>query len=173
MELTFANSAVRSGEDTLSPASVVVSSWYDLYGTDVLRLCYMYMRNRADAEDALQETFLKIWRKLERYEGRNQCSPRSWIMQVACNTCKDQLRKSWRKHEERTVTIEDLSALGNASREDRELVMDVMNLPEKYRSVILMVYWYGMTIKEAAETLRISQSTIHRRLERARSMIAC
>ena len=62
MELTFANSAVRSGEDTLSPASVVVSSWYDLYGTDVLRLCYMYMRNRADAEDALQETFLKIWR---------------------------------------------------------------------------------------------------------------
>ena len=97
MELTFANSAVRSGEDTLSPASVVVSSWYDLYGTDVLRLCYMYMRNRADAEDALQETFLKIWRKLDCYEGRNHCSPRSWIMQVACNTCKDQLRKSWRK----------------------------------------------------------------------------
>ena len=51
--------------------------------------------------------------------------------------------------------------------------MDVRNIPEKYRSVILMVYWYGMTIKEAAETLRTSQSTIHRRLERARSMIAC
>lgn len=50
-------------------------------------------------------------------------------------------------------------------------MMDVMNLPEKYRSVILMVYWQGMTMKETAETLRISQSTTCRRLEKARSMI--
>jgi RNA polymerase sigma-70 factor (ECF subfamily) len=92
-------------------------------------------------------------------------------MRVACNTCKDMLRKSWRKHEERTITPDDLSSLGDASREDRDLIMDVMNLPEKYRSVILMVYWQGMTMKETAETLRISQSTICRRLEKARSMI--
>ena len=171
MELMYANGAVRSGEDTICSASAVVSAWYDRYGTDVLRLCYMYMRNRADAEDAVQETFLKIWRKLDCYEGRNNCTPRSWIMQVACNTCKDQLRKSWRRHEERTVTVEALSYLGEASREDRELVMDVMNLPEKYRSVLLLVYWYGMTIKETSEVLQASQSTIHRRLEKARSMI--
>lgn len=173
MELTDTIGTIHSEENAACSASVIVSVWYDRYGTDVLRLCFMYMRNRADAEDALQETFLKIWRKLDCYEGRNQCSPRSWIMQVACNTCKDQLRKSWRKHEEYPVTIEDLSSLGDASREDRELVMDVMNLPEKYRSVILMVYWYGMTLAETAETLQISQSTVHRRLEKARSMIAC
>ena len=173
MELTDTIGTIHSEENAACSASVIVSVWYDRYGTDVLRLCFMYMRNRADAEDALQETFLKIWRKLDCYEGRNQCSPRSWIMQVACNTCKDQLRKSWRKHEEYPVTIEDLSSLGDASREDRELVMDVMNLPEKYRSVILMVYWYGMTLAETAETLQISQSAVHRRLEKARSMIAC
>ena len=92
-------------------------------------------------------------------------------MRVACNTCKDLLRKSWRKHEERTITEEDLSKLGNASREDRELIMDVMNLPEKYRSVLLMVYWQGMTIKETADTIGTGQSTVSRRLEKARSMI--
>jgi RNA polymerase sigma-70 factor (ECF subfamily) len=173
MELTNTIGTIHSDENAACSASAVVSAWYDRYGTDVLRLCFMYMRNLADAEDALQETFLKIWRKLDRYEGRNNCSPRSWIMQVACNTCKDQLRKSWRKHEENPVTVENLSSRGDASREDRELVMDVMNLPEKYRSVILMVYWYGMTLAETAETLQISQSTVHRRLEKARSMIAC
>ena len=141
------------------------------YQTAVLRTCYLYLCDRSQAEDAVQETFLKVWRKLDCFEARNHCSARSWIMRVACNTCKDMLRKSWRKHEERTITPDDLSSLGDSSREDRELMMDVMNLPEKYRSVILMVYWQGMTMKETAETLRISQSTTCRRLEKARSMI--
>lgn len=171
MELTYENGAAIPNRLTKNPASTVVSGWYDQYGTDVLRLCFMYMRNRLDAEDATQETFLKVWRKLDCFEARNHCSARSWIMRVACNTCKDMLRKSWRKHEDRSVTPEDLSVLGDSSREDRELMMDVMNLPEKYRSVILMVYWQGMTMKEASETLRLSQSTICRRLEKARSMI--
>ena len=83
MELTLGSSAVHSGEAVTCSASAVVSAWYDRYGTDVLRLCYMYMRNRSDAEDALQETFLKIWRKLDCYEGRNHCTARSWIMKVA------------------------------------------------------------------------------------------
>ena len=172
MELTY--KARAAGPEKAKPrsASEVVSAWYDQYGTDVLRLCFMYMRNRPDAEDATQETFLKIWRKLDRYEARNNCSVRTWIMRVACNTCKDMLRKSWRKHEERTVTPEDLATLGESSREDRELIIDVMNLPEKYRSVLLMVYWQGMTIRETAETLRSAQSTICMRLEKARSMIA-
>lgn len=171
MELTYENGAAIPNRLTKNPASTVVSGWYDQYGTDVLRLCFMYMRNRLDAEDATQETFLKVWRKLDCFEARNHCSARSWIMRVACNTCKDMLRKSWRKHEDRSVTPEDLSAQGDSSREDRELMMDVMNLPEKYRSVILMVYWQGMTMKEASETLRLSQSTICRWLEKARSMI--
>ena len=172
MELSYENAGTCSVQTLPHSASAVVFAWYDQYGTDVLRLCFMYMRNKADAEDAAQETFLKVWRNLDRFEGRNHCSARTWIMRVACNTCKDLLRKSWRKHEERTITEEDLAKLGNASREDRELIMDVMNLPEKYRSVLLMVYWQGMTIRETAEILRSTQSTVCRRLEKARSMIA-
>ena len=171
MELIYENGAAIRDKMMTNSASVVVSAWYDQYGTDILRLCFMYLRNRSDAEDATQEIFLKIWRKLDYFEGRNHCSARSWIMRVACNTCKDMLRKSWRKHEERTITPDDLYTLGDASQEDRDLIMDVMNLPEKYRSVLLMVYWQGMTMKETAETLRISQSTICRRLDKARSMI--
>ena len=61
---------------------------------------------------------------------------------------------------------------GQSTDEDREMIMDVMNLPEKYRQVILLVFWYGMTIRETAECIRTSQSTAFRRLEKAKKMIA-
>lgn len=171
MELTYKNTGACSEQETLHIAAAVVSAWYDQYGTDVLRLCFTYMRNRADAEDALQETYLKVWRNVDRFQGRNGCSARSWIMQIACNTCKDQLRKSWRKHEERSLTPEDLPDAESVSHEDIELFMDVMNLPEKYRIVLLLVYWQGMTIKEVADTIGVGLATVSRRLEKARSMI--
>ena len=171
MELTNENAGIGPEQSLPRSACAVVSDWYDRYGTDVLRLCYMYMRNRMDAEDATQETFLKIWLNLDRFEGRNHCSARSWIMRIACNTCRDQLRKGWRKHEERRLTPEDLPAAESVSHEDIELLMDVMNLPDKYRIVLLMVYWQGMTIKETADMIGAGQSTVSRRLEKARSMI--
>ena len=49
--------------------------------------------------------------------------------------------------------------------------MDVMNLPEKYRVVLLLVYWQGMTVQETADTIGVALSTVSRRLEKARSMI--
>ena len=171
MEMTSKNETAVPDMAMMHSASAVVSAWYDLYRTDVLRLCFMYMRNRPDAEDASQETFLKIWRKLDCYEGRNHCSARSWIMKIAGNTCKDMLRKSWRKHEECTILPEELPAPGDIAQENRDLIIDVMNLPEKYRNVLLLVYWQGMTIRKAAETLRASQSTVCRRLEKARAMM--
>ena len=148
-----------------------LSAWYDSYGTDILRYCFMMLGNRTDAEDATQETFLKVWRNIGRFEYKNGCSPKSWIIRIADNTCRDYLRKGWHKYENQLITPEDLQKLGNAPDESREMIMDVMNLPEKYRSVLLMVYWQGMTIREAAEALHSSQTTVFRRLEKARSMI--
>ena len=149
-----------------------LTEWYDMYGTDVLRYCYMFLGNRSDAEDATQDTFLKVWRNIDRFESRNGCSPKSWILRIAGNTCRDYLRKAWRKHENRLVTPEDLARLGSAPQEDREMLMDVMNLPEKYRQVLLLVFWQGMTIREAAKCICTSESTVCRRLEKARTMIA-
>ena len=149
-----------------------LTDWYDQYGTDVLRYCYMFLGNRPDAEDATQDTFLKVWRNLDHFEARNGCSPKSWILRIAGNTCRDYLRKAWRKHESRLVTPEDLARMGSAPQEDRELLMDVMNLPEKYRQVLLLVFWQGMTVREAAKCISTSESTVCRRLEKARAMIA-
>ena len=132
----------------------------------------MMLGHRTDAEDATQETFLKASRNIGRYEARNGCSPKSWIIRIAGNTCRDYLRRAWHKYESRLITPEDLQKLGNAPDESRELIMDVMNLPEKYREVVLLVFMQGMTVREAAECMQTSASTISRRLEKARKMIA-
>ena len=164
--------AERDAAGEAAGEEAVLSAWYDKYGTDILRYCFLFLGNRSDAEDATQETFLKAWRNLGRFEARNGCSPKTWIIRIAGNTCRDYLRKGWKKHEDRRITPEDLTALGSAPHEDRELIMDVMNLPEEYRQAVLLVFWYGMTIRETAECMRTSAATVSRRLEKARKMIA-
>ena len=88
-----------TGPDTAPDRDQRFERLAEAYQGSVLRLCYLTLCDKTLAEDATQETFLKIWRKLDRYEARNNCSVRTWIMRVACNTCKDQLRKGWRKSE--------------------------------------------------------------------------
>ena len=146
----------------------VLSRWYDAYGTDVLRLCCFYLGSRADAEDATQETFLKAWKHMDRFQGRNQCTPKTWLMKIACNTCRDHLRRAFRKHE---VPKADLSAFIQADSDDRELILDVMNLPEKYRAVILLFYLQNINMRETASILHVSPATVFRRLKRAKAML--
>ena len=150
----------------------ILSAWYDEYGMYILRYCFLFLGNKSDAEDATQETFLKVWKNIGRFEAQNGCTPKTWIARIAGNTCRDYLRRGWHKHESRLITPEDLEKLGNAPEEDRELIMDIMNLPEKYREVILLTYWQGMTIRETAKFMHTSGATVSRRLEKARKMIA-
>ena len=126
------------------------------------------MGRYADAEDAEQETFLKAWKHMERFQGRNQCTPKTWLMKIACNTCRDHMRRAFRKHE---VPKADLSAFLQGDSDDRELILDVMNLPEKYRAVILLFYLQNMTVRETALALHISPSTVSRRLEKAKRLL--
>ena len=167
MELTWEKSlAAACGR---AAPSEILSCLYDEYGTDVLRLCFMYMKNKPDAEDAAQETFLKVWLRLDSFEGRDHCGVKTWILRVARNTCLDILRK--RRRREGTASGEDPAGFVNASGEDRELMMDVLDLPEKYRGAVLMVYWQRMTLREAAKALGTSRSAVGRRLKKALSML--
>ena len=86
-----------------------LSAWYDEYGTDVLRYCFMFLGNRPDAEDATQETFLKAWRNIDRFEARDGCSPKTWIIKIAGNTCRDYRRSAWFRRVDRRADWADLS----------------------------------------------------------------
>lgn len=77
----------------------------EVYGNDVLRLCTLYLKDRHLAEDALQETFIKVWQKYHTYLG--QANEKTWIMRIAINVCKNYLRTAWIKRNS-VVQIEDI-----------------------------------------------------------------
>ena len=59
------------------------------WGTSVLRACFVCLSDAQQAEDAMQETFLKAWRSLDQFEQRNGASEKTWLMHIALNVCRD------------------------------------------------------------------------------------
>lgn len=140
------------------------------YEVAVLRTCFLCLSDRHLAEDALQDTFLKVWRSLHQFERRNGCTEKSWIMRIAINTCSDYRRTAWLRHFSSAKSIEDLSVLP-ISQESHELLEDVLSLPEKYRQVVVLYYYQDMTMEEAAKTLGMSRPTFAKRLKKARELL--
>ena len=133
----------------------------------LLRTCYLYLRDRQLAEDAVQETFLKAYRSLPTFRGDS--SEKTWLMRIAVNTCRDLYRSEWFRHMDRRVIPEELpeSGVPFTSREEG-LIVEVMRLPRRLREVTLLYYYQGMDEREIAEALGISRSSVSDRLSRAR-----
>lgn len=133
----------------------------------LLRTCYLYLRDRQLAEDAVQETFLKAYRSLPAFRGDS--SQKTWLTRIAINTCRDLYRSEWFRHMDRRVTPEDLPESGApfSSREE-SLIVEVMRLPRRLREVTLLYYYHGMDERDIAEALGISRSAVSDRLSRAR-----
>ena len=143
----------------------------DLYGSDILRLCLAYLGDRALAEDAFQETFFKAWKAQDRFRGES--SPRTWLATIAINTCRDMLRSGWFRMQRRSQPIDELLDLPAAAsdRQDSPVRTAVLNLPGKYREVILLYYDQEMKLKEIAQLLHLPQNTVSTRLRRARKQL--
>jgi RNA polymerase sigma-70 factor (ECF subfamily) len=133
------------------------------------RLCYLYLHDEAMAEDAVQETFLKVYRSLTNFRG--EANEKTWLTRIAINTCKDMLRSGWFRHMDRRVTAETLPARQEADPYHREVAAAVMNLPRKLREVILLHYYQGMKVNDIASALGISQSSVSGRLKRGRERL--
>lgn len=143
------------------------------YGTHLLRLCTLYLKDAALAEDALQDTFVKAWEKYETFQGK--ASEKTWLTSIAVNVCKNYLRSPWN----RRVNVSDLTQIIGQTEDEFSMAdshMDVMNavlaLKERYRVVILLYYYEELSVKEMAQMLSCKEATIMTRLKRARDYLA-
>ena len=140
------------------------------YQTSLRRMCYVILRDEELAKDAVQETFLKVYRTKDTFRG--ECSEKTWLMRIAVNTCRDMRRSAWFRHTERRITPEDLpEPVLRAEDEHVELTLAIMRLPKHLREVTLLYYYQDMTVRETAEALGIAPSTVSRRLERAQEKL--
>ena len=136
----------------------------------MLRLCFAYLGDVAQAEDAVQETFFKAWKHLDSFRG--EAEERTWLMRIAMNTCKDQLKSSWFRNTDRSVTPDSLPE-GAAPFEERDdtVTRAVMSLPPKLREVTLLRWYQGLSLEEMAKVMRLPRSTINYRLKNAKTML--
>lgn len=143
----------------------------DLYGDDILRLCLSYLGHRQLAEDAFQETFLKAWKHLPSFRGES--SVRTWLSQIAVNTCRDLLRSSWLRMWRRSQPVETLLDLASPQipQPPSPVLEAVLALPGRYREVILLYYDQNLNAREIAECLHLPANTVSTRLRRARAML--
>ena len=140
------------------------------YQTPLLRLCYAYLHDTELARDAVQETFIKAYRNMDKY--REEASEKTWLSRIAINTCKDMNRSGWFRHVDRSVTPDMLPEPAKpVEPEDRELTMEIMRLPAKMREAALLCWLQGLTYSEAADALGISLQAIGNRLNRARKKL--
>ena len=149
-----------------------LEEWLTAYGDSVLRTCFVYLADRALAEDALQDTFVKVWRGMDSFEGRNASTVKTWIMRIAINTCKYYRRSAWFRHTDMSKSVEALPQVCHGmTEESRALFLEVMRLPAKYKQVILLYYFHDMTMAEAAEALGLSRSAVQHRLQKAYALL--
>ena len=130
------------------------------------RTAYSILKKRHDAEDAVQETFLKAHKSLSSFRGDS--SAKTWLTRIAIRTCCDMRRGFWFRRMDRRITPEMLPDQASEADEDESaLTLAVMNLPKKEREVILLYYYQDMTMKEIAESLNIAVSSVSGRLKQA------
>ena len=143
------------------------------YGNDVLRMAYSYVKDYDTAEDMFQEVFLKVNAKLTEFRGES--SLKTWILRITVNTCKDYLKSAYKRHvalfsedEEENIPAADMGEEIENKRDREQVRQALFLLPEKYREVLVCMYFEERSVTETARLLKISEGTVKSRLSRAR-----
>lgn len=150
-----------------------------LYADSMLRIAVNYCKTIPDAEDIVQEAFIKLFETETVFQ--NEEHARRWLIRVTINACKNHLSSAWRRRMQPMGFQELELALGQAEsdtsgwmsgdEEARQLYQTVSSLPEKYRSVVHLYYYESYSVKEIAQILQKKETTIQTRLMRARKML--
>ncbi len=142
----------------------------DTYGSQIVKVCYTYLKDAGLAEDAAQDTFVKAYRHLG--PAWNVAHEKAWLMRIAINTCKDYLKTSWFRQVNRRITPDDLvNQAAQDPSEERILFDDVLHLPLKYREMIILYYYQDLRVSDIEQILGIARSTIYARLDKARKKL--
>jgi len=143
-----------------------IAEIYQRHRDMVYRICFAYMKNCTDTEDAVQDTFCNLIKAKNPPIGPEH--EKAWLIRAASNVCKNALRHWWRKRE----NLEEHQNLqAHDIFEIDETFQVVMKLPNKYKTVVYMYYYEGYDSAEIAHVLQKPQSTIRYYLLQARKIL--
>ena len=137
----------------------------DEYGDMLYRLCFVMLRNTADAEDAVQETYIKYMLSSPPFNGDEH--EKAWLITVAANKCRDMLR--FRKRH--AADSDDILRDRAAETESRGVLEALLEVPEKYSIVLTLHYIEGYKVDEIAKMLGKTPSAVKMRLAKGRELL--
>lgn len=132
----------------------------------VYRVCYLYMKNAAEAEDCAEDVFVKVLNKHLTFP--DERSEKAWLSVVGANVCKDKL-KSWKR--KAIVSLDQYENKAVTFDATDETLQAVLELPFKYKEVIILYYYQGYRSAEIAKMLQKTPAAIRNRLKTARERL--
>jgi len=140
------------------------------YKEAVFGVALSILRNRADAEDATQEAFIRAYERLDRYDLSRKFS--TWLLTVTANVAKNMLRRR-RRHDPLPRLHQAPDPADAVWKEEmEEAVREVVwSLPETYRAPMVLRYWHELDLAEIAQILGLRLGTVKTRLHRGRALV--
>lgn len=150
------------------------------YEPRMLRFCSHWLRCMEDAHEVCQDAFVHAWRALPEFEGRARLS--TWLYQITLNVCRDKAKMRMTKQRARTIPLDEIQhappcpqnapdVTAEWTSEMEKLERGLTILPEKLRSVLVLITMEGLSQEECAEVLNCSVRAVEGRLYRARQML--
>ncbi len=137
------------------------------YSHIVFRVAFSYIGNHADAEDIMQDVFIKLCSCKKTFESEEHI--KAWLLRVTVNQCKTSLKLCKKAAYEPIETAEHIPS--PEKREENSLLPLVMKLSPKLRSVLYLYYYEDYSVKELSNILGINVSSVTTRLMRARQQL--
>lgn len=136
-----------------------------MYGNMLYRTAYLLLGNPHDVQDVLQEVLLRYMEKSPEFLSPDH--EKAWLLRVTSNCCKDCLRFCKRHTYLDLEQIQEyLPAPGK-----KQLIQELYALPAKWKTVLILYYFEGYTVKEIAKIAGLSENAVKKRLQRAREAL--
>jgi RNA polymerase sigma factor (sigma-70 family) len=162
-------------EGAPAPEADATRALYEQYANQIFRYCLHQLGSREEAEDAVQTTFLNAFRGIKR--GIVPDIESAWLFKIANNVCLSRRRSTWRRGRIESPTdfevVEELAPAPSRRADELIGLQDVLGqLPETQRRAILLREWQGLSYREIAAELELSQAAVETLIFRARRSLA-
>lgn len=153
----------------------MINEYIEQYGKRLYGLCMVLCKNKYDADDLYQDTWLKVVRYINQYDNSQQFE--SWLTRICVNTYKNTWRRisrspifnTFSSNEEKDAIINNIAYTEKNDYSDLHSAID--NLPDKFRLAVILYYFEDMDINKVAKVMSIPQGTVKSRLSKARKML--
>ena len=139
------------------------------YGSMLTGLCSALLKDGHLAQDIVQETFVKAWRKMDDLRGGRQ-TEKAWLCRIAVNLCRDLQRTRWLRMVDRSAEVE--MPWCSPADEDAAQIMEALGaLKPRYREVLTLHYLENLSAEEIGHAVGLSPSAVYRRLKKAKNQL--